>query len=112
MEKRFAISVAVFLILVSILIYSRRAARKARAEDGISATQFQIATNSFKLAYPGAEFRAVLKVQNGAPPYTWQITSGKLPAGLVLDTHQGEIFGTPAAGGVFSLQIVAKIGRA
>jgi len=111
MEKRVAISVAVILIPVSILLYNRRTDWQSSAQNGTSATEFQIATNSLKLAYPGVEFRAVLKAENGAPPYTWQIASGSLPAGLALDAHKGEIFGTPAAGGVFSLRIAATDSR-
>jgi hypothetical protein len=38
----------------------------------------------------------------GVPPFTWSITSGKLPPGLTLNTTSGQISGTPTAAGVFS----------
>jgi len=35
----------------------------------------------------------------GLPPYTWQLISGQLPAGLTLNTSTGVIFGTPTKSG-------------
>src|SRR5438128_1140894 len=49
----------------------------------------------------GQPFVFLLKARSGAPPYTFSIDSGKLPAGLVM-TRQGLISGIPTANGTFS----------
>jgi Tol biopolymer transport system component len=44
---------------------------------------------------------------NGTPPYTWSVTAGALPDGLMLDGMTGEISGTPtlAAASNFTIQV-------
>ncbi|MFZ0230973.1 MAG: putative Ig domain-containing protein, partial [Mycobacterium sp.] len=48
--------------------------------------------------YPGA----TLQAGGGVTPYTWSISSGNLPGGLVLNTSTGAITGTPTATGTFN----------
>jgi uncharacterized repeat protein (TIGR03803 family) len=46
--------------------------------------------------------------QGGLSPYTWQVTSGKLPTGLQLNSLTGLIDGTPTASGPFSFTITVS----
>jgi hypothetical protein len=47
----------------------------------------------------GFSFGLALPVYGGTPPYTgWQIISGSLPPGLLLDPTHGVIYGVPLAG--------------
>jgi hypothetical protein len=49
------------------------------------------------VAYGPVAFTAA----NGTPPYTWSVTQGTLPPGLILSTS-GELSGNPSAAGTFS----------
>jgi hypothetical protein len=46
-----------------------------------------------------------LTLNGGAPPYTWSITSGALPAGLSLNASTGSISGRPTAAGTFTFTV-------
>ena len=48
--------------------------------------------------YPGATLQAT----GGVTPYTWSISTGNLPTGLVLNTSTGAISGTPTAASTFN----------
>lgn len=52
----------------------------------------------------GVAFDGVLVAGGGTPPYSWAVTGGALPAGLVLSAG-GEITGTPAAAGSYQLTV-------
>jgi len=54
----------------------------------------------------GAAYSATLAASGGAPPYTWSISAGSLPAGLTLSSG-GAISGTPTAAGTsnFTVQV-------
>jgi len=54
----------------------------------------------------GADYQLVLSTRGGTAPYRYAVTAGSLPTGLVLDDG-GQLSGTPAAGGAFSLTITA-----
>lgn len=43
----------------------------------------------------GRPYRAQLQAQGGVPPYSWQLSQGRLPEGLILDAVSGEIRGMP-----------------
>ena len=49
-----------------------------------------------------------LKVSGGTSPYTFTVSSGKLPAGLSLNSKTGKISGTPTKAGTYTFTIKAK----
>ncbi|HLF82801.1 MAG TPA: putative Ig domain-containing protein [Blastocatellia bacterium] len=56
----------------------------------------------------GTLFSYQPEATGGTPPYTWSITAGSLPAGLVLNSSTGAISGTPSVSGDFSLMITVR----
>lgn len=64
---------------------------------------------SFSGALPsgvvGSSYSATLNVSGGTPPYAFSLTSGQLPASVLLNTTSGRISGTPSAAGDFSFSI-------
>jgi hypothetical protein len=64
-----------------------------------------IATTSLSDGVTNISYAAVLAANGGTTPYTWSISSGSLPPGLLLDTVTGSISGTPAAVGAFSFTV-------
>jgi hypothetical protein len=54
-----------------------------------------IATASLPVAFVGVPYSTSLSALAGVPPYFWSITSGRLPAGLTLNSATGQISGTP-----------------
>ncbi len=55
----------------------------------------------------GVAYSQTITASGGTSPYTYTVTSGALPAGLVLSTG-GALSGTPTAGGTFSFTVTAK----
>jgi hypothetical protein len=53
----------------------------------------------------GVSYTATLAAAGGQAPYTWAVTAGGLPAGVVLDAKSGAVFGTPTASGTFSFTV-------
>ena len=54
-----------------------------------------ISTSSLPTGQTGVAYSAVLSATGGTPPYTWSLTSGTLPAGLMLNASTGALTGTP-----------------
>lgn len=54
----------------------------------------------------GAAYNQTIGAIDGAPPYSFAVTAGTLPAGLTLTTG-GVLSGTPTAGGSFNVTITA-----
>lgn len=46
-----------------------------------------------------------ITVVGGTPPYVFSIATGKLPAGLTLNTSTGAVTGTPTVAGSFSIKV-------
>ena len=51
-----------------------------------------------------------MTVKGGTAPYTFSIV-GTLPAGLALDTSNGEVTGTPTATGTFTVEVTDAVGN-
>ncbi|MDT4291666.1 putative Ig domain-containing protein [Methylomonas sp. MO1] len=47
-------------------------------------------------------YLSTLTSNNGAPPYSWLVSSGQLPDGLSLNTNTGQITGIPTALGFYN----------
>lgn len=61
----------------------------------------------------GTDYSVELRAMGGAPPYTWSLASGSLPAGLALDETRGIMSGVPNSAGQFKFGLqVADAERA
>lgn len=69
----------------------------------IAAPSISLAPASVAPATVGAAYSQTLTASGGNAPYSFQITSGALPAGLALTG--GVISGTPTAGGAFNFDV-------
>jgi hypothetical protein len=69
------------------------------------ASTLAVTTASLPGGTVGVSYTTTLAAANGTTPYTWAVTAGSLPAGLVLDPAAGTITGTPSAAGVSTLTI-------
>jgi uncharacterized protein (TIGR03437 family) len=73
----------------------------------IAAAALVITTASLPNGKVGDPYTATLAATVGTPPYSWQVTSGSLPAGLTLDPT-GTLHGTPWAAGSFTFQVTVR----
>jgi hypothetical protein len=64
-----------------------------------------ITTTALPNGTQGLNYSATLMAQSGTNPYTWSITTGTLPAGLVLNPQTGVISGMPTANGAFTFTV-------
>jgi uncharacterized protein (TIGR03437 family) len=53
----------------------------------------------------GTAYSSSCSVTGGTPPYSFSISAGALPAGLILNPSSGAIGGTPTTGGAYSYTI-------
>jgi hypothetical protein len=73
--------------------------------DVVFEKQLAITTNSLPNRLQNVAYSATLLASGGITPYTWSITSGSLPAGLILNGSTGEISGQPTTAGTFSFTV-------
>jgi len=62
----------------------------------------RIESKSLPDAVVGTSYSAHLKATGGSSPYTWSVSNGSLPPGLILDSGSGIISGTPTNAGIYT----------
>ena len=103
------VQVAVFTIQVSDASSPALAATQQVSISIVQSTvqsTLQITTTSpLPSGQEGQNYYSALAASGGQAPYTWSITSGALPIGLILGASTGAISGTPAQSGNFSIRV-------
>jgi Putative Ig domain len=66
------------------------------------ATALTITSTVLPNATVGSSYGTSIQASGGTPPYSWSVPANTLPPGLTLNTSNGQIFGTPTTGGVYS----------
>ncbi|HEV2577229.1 MAG TPA: putative Ig domain-containing protein [Acidobacteriaceae bacterium] len=72
-----------------------------------SSSALRVTTTTMPAAQVGATYSTTLSATAGTPSYTWSISSGSLPAGLVLSSS-GAISGTPTTAGTSTFTVAVK----
>ncbi len=74
---------------------------RIRIDSALGTTPLRISTADFPDGSVSAFYGVTLGAVGGTPPYSWSLTSGNLPDGLMLDDVNGIISGTPIVSGTF-----------
>jgi len=67
--------------------------------------ELAVETEELPAGEAGRKYSGALEATGGVPFYCWEVTEGKLPRGLILDSFTGEISGTPRRAGVFEFTV-------
>jgi hypothetical protein len=86
---------------------SRQTATKPLILSVAPGTELTILTDTISNGEQGSGYYASLDASGGTGAYTWYITEGSLPAGLLLNNSSGTIEGTPAQSGTFTFSATA-----
>jgi hypothetical protein len=78
--------------------------------QGTTVAPPSITTTGVPSGIVGEPYAATLAASGGAPPYTWSVASGTLPAGLTLAVTTGVISGTPTSAGTANVTIQVSAG--
>ena len=73
----------------------------------VAAASLVITSSSLPPGQVGVSYTAILAATGGTPPYTWQLISGTMPGGLILNSQTGQISGTPTT--AFSGTLTFKV---
>ena len=65
-----------------------------------------VTTTSLPRGTVGTDYSQTLAASGGTPPYTWTITAGALPPGLLLNPATGVISGTPTTTGTSNFKVM------
>lgn len=84
---------------------AKKAAEKVFTIDIAAAGAVQIVETSLPEGTVGAAYSAPLTALGGTATRTWAVTSGTLPAGLVIGATTGIISGTPSAAGETAITV-------
>ena len=67
-----------------------------------------LTSNSCPDGLVGDDYYCQMAAQGGEPPYSWQITSGIIPEGLIFNTQTAKIFGVPLKAQTEKLMVQVK----
>ncbi|MHB8484453.1 MAG: Ig domain-containing protein [Candidatus Acidiferrales bacterium] len=96
------------LLLVMSLNGCGLSANSGAKQVPASVAQLKIATPTLPAAQTQGSYQASLAASGGKAPYTWNVASGALPAGLALTSATGTISGTPSQTGAFSFGVQVR----
>jgi hypothetical protein len=72
---------------------------------GAPAVLAQTSTSPLPAGEQGVFYSFGVSASGGAPPYTWAVTGGALPAGITLNPANGGLTGVPTAAGLFNVTL-------
>jgi thermitase len=84
---------------------SATATRNLSITVAVPVQSLAITTTSLPAATHGVAYRQTVTASGGATPYTWSLSSGRLPSGLSLSSSTGVIGGTPRSSGTSTFTI-------
>ncbi len=86
----------------------KRALATVSVSAAASVAPLNMANTSLPEAVEGTPYSAALRASGGTAPYRWKISSGALPAGIVLDAAEGTINGVTSQDGGFPFSVEAS----
>lgn len=82
--------------------------KTASFEFQVEGETLTIIEDALSVGTVGNDYLEQLQAQGGTPPYIWQIASGELPIGLIIDSSTGEVRGNPSLQGDYSFQVKVR----